>query len=146
MQVPNNHTHTQNLYFDSYYPNPKYLIIGYMDPLGSCTHTYMMRATASMSGSGRAYKHTKTHKEDLNKYKYGRCCTGAWALSEMLFVSFPLSLSLSLSISSSTFSSHCSTPSPGERGWGTAPSRHVRSRIHYLSLSLSFRADCTAHS
>ena len=35
VQVPNNHILTQNLYYNYYYPNPKYLIIGYMDPLGS---------------------------------------------------------------------------------------------------------------
>ena len=35
VQVPNNHVLTQNLYYNSYYPNPKYLIIGYMDPLGN---------------------------------------------------------------------------------------------------------------
>ena len=29
--VPNNHILTQNLYYNYYYPNPKYLIIGYMD-------------------------------------------------------------------------------------------------------------------
>ena len=34
VQVPNNHILTQNLYYNHYYPNPKYLIIGYMDPLG----------------------------------------------------------------------------------------------------------------
>ena len=34
VQVPNNHILTQNLYYNYYYPNPKYLIIGYMDPLG----------------------------------------------------------------------------------------------------------------
>ena len=34
VQVPNNHILTQNLYYNYYYPKPKYLIIGYMDPLG----------------------------------------------------------------------------------------------------------------
>ena len=34
VQVPNNHILTQNLYYDYYYPDPKYLIIWYMDPLG----------------------------------------------------------------------------------------------------------------
>ena len=34
VQVPNNHTLTQNLYYNYYYPNPKYLIIRCMDPLG----------------------------------------------------------------------------------------------------------------
>ena len=34
VQVPNNHILTQNLYYNYYYPNPKYLILGYMDPLG----------------------------------------------------------------------------------------------------------------
>ena len=33
VQVPNNHILPQNLY-NYYYPKPKYLIIGYMDPLG----------------------------------------------------------------------------------------------------------------
>ena len=34
VQVPKNHILTQNLYYNYYYPNPKYLVIGYMDPLG----------------------------------------------------------------------------------------------------------------
>ena len=35
VQVPNNHALTQNLYYyNYYYPDPRYLIIGYMDPLG----------------------------------------------------------------------------------------------------------------
>ena len=34
VQVSNNHMLTQNLYYSSYYPTPKYLIIGYLDPLG----------------------------------------------------------------------------------------------------------------
>ena len=34
VQVPNNHILAQNLYYNYYYPKPKYLIIGYMDPLG----------------------------------------------------------------------------------------------------------------
>ena len=34
VQVPNNHIRTQNLYCNYYYPDPKYLIIGYMDRLG----------------------------------------------------------------------------------------------------------------
>ena len=33
VQVPNNHILTQNLYYNHYYPKPKYLIIGYLDPL-----------------------------------------------------------------------------------------------------------------
>ena len=32
VQVPNNQILTQNLYYNYYYPRPKYLIIGYMDP------------------------------------------------------------------------------------------------------------------
>ena len=31
-QVRNNHILTQNLYYNFYYPKPKYLIIGYLDP------------------------------------------------------------------------------------------------------------------
>ena len=34
VQVPNNHILTKNLYYNYYYPNPKYLNIGYMDPEG----------------------------------------------------------------------------------------------------------------
>ena len=34
VQVPNNRILTQNLHYNYYYPNPKYLIIGHMDPLG----------------------------------------------------------------------------------------------------------------
>ena len=34
VQVPNNHILTQNLYYNYYYPKPKYLVIGCMDPLG----------------------------------------------------------------------------------------------------------------
>ena len=33
VQVPNNHIPTQNQYYKYYYPESKYLIIGYMDPL-----------------------------------------------------------------------------------------------------------------
>ena len=32
VQVPNRHILTQNLYYNYYYPEPKYLIIGYLDP------------------------------------------------------------------------------------------------------------------
>ena len=32
VQVPNIHILTQNLYYNYYYPNPKYLINGYMGP------------------------------------------------------------------------------------------------------------------
>ena len=35
VQVLNNHILTQNLHYNYYYPKPKYLIIGYMDPLGN---------------------------------------------------------------------------------------------------------------
>ena len=34
VQVPNNQILTQNLYYNYYYKNPRYLIFGYMDPLG----------------------------------------------------------------------------------------------------------------
>ena len=37
IQVPGNYILTQNLYYDYYYPNPKKLILGDMDPLGN-TH------------------------------------------------------------------------------------------------------------
>ena len=34
VQVPNSHILASNLYHKHYYPKPKYIIIGYMDPLG----------------------------------------------------------------------------------------------------------------
>ena len=34
VQVPNDRILTQKLYYNYYYPNRKYLIMGYMDPLG----------------------------------------------------------------------------------------------------------------
>ena len=34
VQVANNHILTPNLYYNYYHPNPKYPVIGYMDPLG----------------------------------------------------------------------------------------------------------------
>ena len=34
VQVPNNHILTQNQDHNYYHPKPKYLILGYMDPLG----------------------------------------------------------------------------------------------------------------
>ena len=34
VQLPNNQILAQNLYYNYYYPKPKYLIIGYMDTLG----------------------------------------------------------------------------------------------------------------
>ena len=34
VQVPSNHILTQNHNYNYYYPNPKYLITGYMDPYG----------------------------------------------------------------------------------------------------------------
>ena len=34
VQVPSNHILTQNQYYNYYYPKPKYLVLGYMDPLG----------------------------------------------------------------------------------------------------------------
>ena len=35
VQVRNNHILTRNEYYNYYYPKPKYLMIEYMDPLGS---------------------------------------------------------------------------------------------------------------
>ena len=39
VQVPNNHILTPNLYYNHYYPKPKYLTIVYMDPLGKLPET-----------------------------------------------------------------------------------------------------------
>ena len=42
VQVPNNHILTPNLYYSYYYPKPKYLIIGYLDPLGLIIIGYIL--------------------------------------------------------------------------------------------------------
>ena len=34
VQVSNYHIPTQDVYYNYCFPNPKYLVIGYMDPLG----------------------------------------------------------------------------------------------------------------
>ena len=47
VQVPNNHILTQNLYYNYYYPKPKYLIIGYLDPLG-----YLGNSKFQVTGHG----------------------------------------------------------------------------------------------
>ena len=46
VQVPNNSILTQNLYYNYYYPKPKYLIIGYLDPLGKGPGTYYLQFPA----------------------------------------------------------------------------------------------------
>ena len=43
VQVPNTHMLTQNLYYNYYYPNPRYVIIWYLDPLGQ--YLYMCVST-----------------------------------------------------------------------------------------------------
>ena len=43
VQVPNHHILTRNLYYNYWYPKPKYLIVGYMDPLGKrCKETWRL--------------------------------------------------------------------------------------------------------
>ena len=46
--MPNNHVLTQNLYYNYYYPNPKYQIIGYMDPLGNIVTAVVYRDCAGV--------------------------------------------------------------------------------------------------
>ena len=53
VQVPNNHILTQNHYYNSYYPNPKYLIIGYMDPLGYVNSVPHSEISGSSSAKGQ---------------------------------------------------------------------------------------------
>ena len=71
VQVPNNHILTQTLYYSYHYPNPKYLIIGYMDPLGSCEGT----SCPSQTGDLRRSKSTgsranKPGKQDNVKHQH----------------------------------------------------------------------------
>ena len=55
VQVPNNYILTQNLYYSYYYPNPKYPIIGYMDPLGnySCNLRILLQSECSIQSLPR---------------------------------------------------------------------------------------------
>ena len=53
VQVPNNHIRTPNLYCNYYYPNPKYLIIGYMDHLGLFMEKTFPKWPSSASLAGR---------------------------------------------------------------------------------------------
>ena len=48
VQVPNSHILTQNLYYNYYYPDPKYLIIGYMDLLGY--GVFLLKAVSVSTG------------------------------------------------------------------------------------------------
>ena len=48
VQVPNKHILTHNLYYNYYYPNPKYLIIGYMDRLGYSNSVRPLQLRASL--------------------------------------------------------------------------------------------------
>ena len=58
-RVPNNHILTQHLYFNYCYPNPKYRIIGYMDPQGSNAEAELR------SNRTAAYRlHTPGHLRD----------------------------------------------------------------------------------
>ena len=41
IQVPNIHILTRNLRFNYHYPKTKYLIIGYLDPLGMYIYIYI---------------------------------------------------------------------------------------------------------
>ena len=52
IQVPNNHILTSNLHYNHnyYYPKPKYLIIGYMDPLGKGAQDRRQGSEACASG------------------------------------------------------------------------------------------------
>ena len=49
VQVPNHHIFAQNLYYNYYYPNPKYPIIGYMDPLGTRMNRLLGQAADTAS-------------------------------------------------------------------------------------------------
>ena len=62
VQVPNNHIFTQNLYYNYYYPNPKYQIIGYMDPLGNMSYDFvaacnivLLRRTLRVQATGHSH-------------------------------------------------------------------------------------------
>ena len=44
--MPNTHVLTQDQYYDSYYLKPKYLIIGYIDPLGRVQGSMFYRLQA----------------------------------------------------------------------------------------------------
>ena len=119
VQVPNNHILTQNLYQNHYYANPKYLILGYMDPLG-CSYQNLQKPTRR-NGSGLAsetkagYSPSKSacaqrscQRARKRTLKPGRYCnvmvpdwTGASVLNVCLQSSLPVDSSMR-ALSSST--------------------------------------------
>ena len=52
VQILENHILAQNLYKNDDYPRPKYLIIGYMDPLGKYLESHCSRCFGSLHGFG----------------------------------------------------------------------------------------------
>ena len=68
VQVPSNHILTQNLYCTYYYPKPKYLNIGYLDPLGLMTSKALQFAKAALpmlvteSGISKRFKAVQPSK------------------------------------------------------------------------------------
>ena len=67
VQVCNNHILTRNLYYNHYYPNPKHLIIGYMDPLGiaiaSTCKAHYKKIPGLTEGSGRRIERSGSRSE-----------------------------------------------------------------------------------
>ena len=64
VQVPNNHVLTQNLYYNYYYPKPKYLIIGYLDPLG--------KELPGSSADEESASHYMSHTADAQSRRLGK--------------------------------------------------------------------------
>ena len=52
VQVPNNHILTQNLYYNYYYPKPRFLLIGYLDPLGGIQGIYKDLSISTITSCG----------------------------------------------------------------------------------------------
>ena len=56
VQETNNHILTPNLCYNYYYPKPKYLIIGYLGPLGSLEMTQIKLGLPLKASQWRALK------------------------------------------------------------------------------------------
>ena len=73
VQVPNNQILTRKLYCNYYYPNPKDLIIGYMDPLGHICSSCHSSPAAFLPASSRSFFSMLSIMSSETKWLYADC-------------------------------------------------------------------------
>ena len=73
VRVPNNHILTQNLYYNYYYPKPKYLIIGYLDPLGTLNLNGKSRLRSPRAPGSLAFRNRVTAEATTLQQRFTTC-------------------------------------------------------------------------